>query len=50
MAAKRERYGAGPGRPARGPRCACGKMSAKRAAQMRHRCSATAEGPEAVQH
>ena len=36
MAAKRKTYAGG--RPPVGPRCACGKMSAKRAAQMRHRC------------
>ena len=32
-------YRKGAGRPAKGPRCECGAMSKKRAAQKRHKCS-----------
>lgn len=37
-AAKRKRYGAGPGRPPKADRCACGLMTATRAAARGHRC------------
>jgi hypothetical protein len=34
----RKTFAGGPGRPPKGPRCACGKMSKKRAGERGHRC------------